>query len=141
MGHRQFANPELVESCRLDLTPHEQITIATSILENDFPDPISLLCPRNFCISISNTGVHIPESDLLQVFKQFYRNDPDILVWATQQRRILMTHDRATMPNFAYERIVNNQPMTGIFVVKDRMPIRQAIDELVLLIEGSEQSE
>ncbi|MEH2266350.1 hypothetical protein [Nostoc sp.] len=31
--------------------------------------------------------------------------------------------------------------MSGLFVVNDRMPIRQAIDELLLLINYSDQSE
>lgn len=55
--------------------------------------------------------------------------------------RILMTHDRATMPDFAYDRLVAGEPMAGVFVVNDRMPIRQAIDELILLIDCSEQEE
>lgn len=33
-------------------------------------------------------------------------NDPEILTWAANNERILITHDRATMPDFAYERLV-----------------------------------
>ncbi|MEO0012322.1 MAG: hypothetical protein RLZZ535_711 [Cyanobacteriota bacterium] len=68
-------------------------------------------------------------------------DDPTILAWAANNNRILLTHDRATMPDFAYERLVRRETMTGIFVVNDRMPIRQAIDELLLLINCSKQSE
>ena len=32
--------------------------------------------------------------------------DPDILAWAAEHDRIVLTHDRATMANFAYERVV-----------------------------------
>ena len=39
------------------------------------------------------------------------------------------------MPDFAYNRLVLGEPMAGMFVVNDRMPIRQAIDELLLLID------
>lgn len=67
--------------------------------------------------------------------------DPDILAWAAINERILLTHDRATMPDFAYARLVAGEPMAGMFVVNDRMPIRQAIDELTLLISASEQTE
>lgn len=68
-------------------------------------------------------------------------NDPEILTWAANNERILITHDRATMPNFAYERLVMGKPMTGLFVVNDRIIIRQAIDELLSLINCTEPTE
>ena len=49
--------------------------------------------------------------------------------------RIVLTHDRATMPDFAYDRIIVGQQMPGVFVLNDRMPIQQAIDELLLIDE------
>jgi hypothetical protein len=45
------------------------------------------------------------------------------------------------MPDFAYERLVREELMAGLFVVNDRMPTRQAIDELLLLVAESEQTE
>jgi len=59
--------------------------------------------------------------------------DPDILAWAAANNRIVLTHDRATMPDFAYSRVVAEQPMPGVFVVDDRMSVRQAIDEILLI--------
>jgi predicted nuclease of predicted toxin-antitoxin system len=84
-----------------------------------------------------------PNLDLLRVQDVSLQevDDPTILVWAANNERILLTHDRATMPDFAYERLVREEPMTGLFVVNDRMPIRQAIDELLLLIDCTEQLE
>ena len=67
--------------------------------------------------------------------------DPAILEWAATNNRIVLTHDRATMPDFAYARIVIGQPMPGVFVIDDRMSVRQAIDELLLLESCSEQAE
>ena len=32
-------------------------------------------------------------------------DDPTILAWAADNNRIVITHDCATMPNFAYERL------------------------------------
>ena len=43
--------------------------------------------------------------------------------------RIVLTHDWATMPAFAYQRILAGLPMPGLFVVSDLMPTGQAIDE------------
>jgi predicted nuclease of predicted toxin-antitoxin system len=84
-----------------------------------------------------------PNLDLLRVQDVGLRkvDDPMILDWTANNNRILLTHDRATMPDFAYERLVKGQSMTGLFVVNDRMPIRQAIDQLLLLIDCSEQEE
>ena len=58
--------------------------------------------------------------------------DPDILAWAAGEDRIILTHDRETMPYFAYERVKAGQTMPGVFLVSDTMPIGQAIDEILL---------
>jgi hypothetical protein len=105
---------------------------------------LSLLSDENFNGDIVR-GLFLrqPNLDLVRVQDVALRevDDPAILAWAAINQRILLTHDRATMPNFAYERLVREEPMPGMFVVNDRMPIRQAIDELLLLIDSSEQAE
>ena len=68
-------------------------------------------------------------------------DDPTILEWAAANNRILLTHDRATVPDFAYARVVNGQPMSGVFVVYDRMAVRQVIEALLLMDDCSEQAE
>jgi hypothetical protein len=62
-------------------------------------------------------------------------SDPDILAWAAVEGRILLTHDRDTMPHFAYQRVKAGQAMPGVFLVSDQMPIGQAIDELLLAVD------
>ncbi len=68
-------------------------------------------------------------------------DDPAILEWAAINNYILLTHDRATMPEFAYERVAIAATMPGVFVLNDRLSLRQAIDELLLIDECSEQNE
>ncbi len=68
-------------------------------------------------------------------------DDGAVLAWAAQDDRIVLTHDRATMPRFAYARMAAGQPMSGLFVLTDRMPVRDAIDEVLLADECSEQAE
>jgi predicted nuclease of predicted toxin-antitoxin system len=68
-------------------------------------------------------------------------DDPTILEWAAANNRIVVTHDQATMPDFAYARVGAGQPMPGVFVVPDRMAVRQAIEELLLIEACSEQAE
>jgi predicted nuclease of predicted toxin-antitoxin system len=84
-----------------------------------------------------------PNLDLLRVQDVGLRelDDPAILDWAANNDRILLTHDRATMPDFAYDRLLEGQPMSGVFLINDRMPTRQAIDELLLLDTCSQQEE
>lgn len=59
-------------------------------------------------------------------------DDATILRWAAEEDRIVLTHDRATMPHFANERVLAGQPMPGLFVIPRRLSVREAIDELLL---------
>lgn len=61
--------------------------------------------------------------------------DPTILAWAAVESRVLLTHDRDTVPGFAYDRVRAGQPMPGVFLVCDQMSKGQAIDELLLAIQ------
>jgi hypothetical protein len=67
--------------------------------------------------------------------------DPDILAWAAENNRILLTHDRATMSDHAYERAAAGEAMAGVFILNDRLPIGRAIEEILLLNECTEQAE
>jgi len=68
-------------------------------------------------------------------------DDGGILAWAAENGRILLTHDRATLPVHAYDRVVAGERMPGVFVVHNRFPVRHAIQEILLLVECSEQEE
>jgi hypothetical protein len=60
--------------------------------------------------------------------------DPVMLEWAAAQDRVLLTHDRQTIPRFAYERVADGLSMPGVFLVSDHMPVGQAIDEILLVV-------
>jgi hypothetical protein len=60
--------------------------------------------------------------------------DPRVLEWAAMQDRVLLTHDRRTIPPFAYARVAAGQRMPGVFLVSNVMPIGQAIDEILLAV-------
>lgn len=105
---------------------------------------LRLLSDENFNGDIvRGLSLRQPQLDLLRVqdvgLQEF--DDPTILEWAASNDRIVLTHDRATMPDFAYKRLVRDETMPGLFVVNDRMQTRQAIDELLLLINCSVQLE
>jgi predicted nuclease of predicted toxin-antitoxin system len=68
-------------------------------------------------------------------------DDPDILNWAAINDRIILTHDRATLPDYAYERLAAGEKMPGVFVLNDRFPVGDATREILLIIAVSEQPE
>jgi hypothetical protein len=67
--------------------------------------------------------------------------DPSVLGWASSNNRIVLTHDRATMPDYAYQRVAAGHVMRGVFVVSDRLPVGQAIEQILFINEYSEQAE
>ncbi|MEG4504182.1 DUF5615 family PIN-like protein [Microcoleus sp. F6_B4] len=80
---------------------------------------LSLLSDENFNGDIVR-GLFLrqPNLDLLRVQDVGLRevDDPAILAWAVMNGRILLTHDRATMPDFACDRLVAGEAMAGMFV-------------------------
>jgi hypothetical protein len=69
------------------------------------------------------------------------REDADILAWAAENNRIILTHDRATLADYAYERVAAGEEMAGVFILNDRFPVGQAIEEILLMVACSEQAE
>ena len=43
--------------------------------------------------------------------------DPEILEWAAQNGRVVLSHDVNTMESYAYDRIIAGLPMPGVFLV------------------------
>ena len=58
--------------------------------------------------------------------------DPEVLSLAAQQSRILITHDRKTMPAEFARFIIENQS-AGVIIVSRKTPIEIVIEELVLV--------
>ncbi len=67
--------------------------------------------------------------------------DPDVLAWAAAEGRVVVTQDRATLPDFASERVVAKQRMPGALVVRGELAIGRAIEELLIVIECSSDEE
>lgn len=64
-------------------------------------------------------------------------DDPTVLDWAAVQGRVLLTHDAATIPDFALARVSAGKGMPGVFVVPAVLAIGDAIEELALIAEAS----
>ena len=61
--------------------------------------------------------------------------DPVVLDWAAIQGRVLLTHDRRTVPAFARLRVEAGLPLPGIFLVRYDMPVGNAIEELLIAVQ------
>jgi hypothetical protein len=84
-----------------------------------------------------------PERDLVRVQDAGLMEtpDPEILEWAAVQGRVLLSHDVSTVPPAAYQRVADRKPMPGVFIIPDRMPTGQAIEEILFLAMNVEPGE
>lgn len=64
-------------------------------------------------------------------------DDPIVLEWASQEGRVLLTHDVATITQYAYERVEAGLSMSGVFEMSLDVPISRAIEDILLLAECS----
>jgi predicted nuclease of predicted toxin-antitoxin system len=82
---------------------------------------------------------HQPTLDLVRVQDVGLsgRDDPTILAWAATEERLLLTHDRKTVPGFAVRRIANGERMPGVVIVAARGSLPDVIEALLLLAGAS----
>ena len=60
-----------------------------------------------------------------------------VLAWAAEHQRMVLTHDVSTMTAFAYQRVAAGLPMPGLVEVKRQVPLGHAIEDIILIAEGS----
>ena len=66
--------------------------------------------------------------------------DSDVLAIAAQQRRVLVSHDRKTMPAEFAEFITTNQS-AGVIIVSRKIPMEVVIEELLVIWAASSADE
>lgn len=69
------------------------------------------------------------------------KHDTEVLARAANEDRLILTHDAATMIDFAYSRIDKGLKMPGLIAVSQYLPIGDVIEELIMLAECSLESE
>ena len=67
-------------------------------------------------------------------------HDRDVLALAAQAGRVLITHDRKTMPRHFAEFIMQ-KTSSGVIVIPQKLSIRVAVDDLLLIWATSEAEE
>jgi hypothetical protein len=90
------------------------------------------------------TGVRrrVPEIDFQTAHEAQLANlpDPSVLAQAAQEGRILVTHDRSTMP-IHFGQFIENHDSPGLIVISQNADLLSAIEELILIWTASEAEE
>ena len=84
-----------------------------------------------------------PAPDIVRVQDVGLRaaDDPAVLGYAASAGRVLLTHDAATLAGFAYQRVAAGLRMPGVFEVPRKLPLGQAIEEILIIAECSIEGE
>jgi hypothetical protein len=77
-----------------------------------------------------------PDADIVRVQDTaiYQAPDPQVLEWAAQAGRILLTQDVETMVGYANRRLAQALPMPGVIVVRDALPLGEVIEDLLILL-------
>ena len=67
--------------------------------------------------------------------------DPEVLEWAADEGRIVLTHDVSTMKDHAYARVARGLPMPGVFAASQFLAIGRAIETVLPIAECSLEGE
>ena len=74
----------------------------------------------------------LPNLDMVRVqdTEMYEADDPDILAWAAEEDRVLLTHDAKTIPPYAFARMDAGEPVAGVFIVPQNRSHGAVIEEL-----------
>lgn len=85
----------------------------------------------------------IPQLDAVTAFEigMNRATDPELLAWAAQKKRVIITHDRTTMPAHASNLLRDGKAIAGLIIVPRRLALHQVLDDLELMITCSDGDE
>ena len=85
----------------------------------------------------------LPGTDILELRHTdlLGATDPDVLEFAASQSRILITRDISTVPDFAFERVLEGKAMPGVFIWRRKVSLGDVLADLVLIVQASEADE
>jgi predicted nuclease of predicted toxin-antitoxin system len=68
--------------------------------------------------------LRVPNLDVITAHQVGLSNvpDPELLAWAAEEERIIVTHDRRTMPYHATSRIASSEKVAGVIVFRGNCP-------------------
>jgi hypothetical protein len=98
---------------------------------------IRLLADENFNGRILRAlKRQVPDLDLVRVqdTRLSGADDPALLQFAADEKRVLLTHDQETLVGHAWQRVRSGMEMPGVVVAQTDRPIGQVIADLELLL-------
>jgi hypothetical protein len=86
---------------------------------------------------------NVPNLDFITAYQAGLSEveDPNLLIWAADNQRLLITHDRRTMSAHAKTVIESGRNIAGVVIVPRQMPIAEVIEQLELIVTCTEESE
>lgn len=80
--------------------------------------------------------LRVPKLDVVTAYQAGLgdASDPDLLAWAAEQQRVVVTHDRRTMPSHASDRIAAGESVAGVIIVSRRLSVSQVINDLEVIV-------
>ena len=107
-------------------------------------NPIKLLFDQDFDLDIlRGLQLRLPQVAALTAFEigLSAAPDPELLAWAAERGRLLLTHDRQTMPDHIADRLTAGDQIAGVVIVSRRIPIGRVIDDLEIIVVCSNADE
>ena len=79
----------------------------------------------------------LPELDFVRSQDALLAGTPDheVLAWAANENRVLITNDRNTMVGFAFQRVAAGETMPGLIVTSNEQSIGAAINDIEMIEE------
>ena len=68
------------------------------------------------------------------------KKDPEVLAIAGQDGRVLVTHDRKTMPD-EFGKLILSKNSSGVLILSQKLSVSDAIEALILVWEASTAEE
>ena len=87
--------------------------------------------------------LRVPKLDVVTAYQAGLGDafDPDLLAWAAEQKRVVVTHDRRTMASHAAARIAGGENVAGVIIVSRRLSVSQVINDLEVIVSCSDVEE
>ena len=105
---------------------------------------VKLLVDQDFDHDILRGLVRrVPTLDVVTAYQIGFSaaSDPELLAWAAEAGRVIITHDRKTMPSHTADRMAGGEKILGVIIVPQRRPMRQVINELEVVVMCSDENE
>jgi Domain of unknown function (DUF5615) len=67
-------------------------------------------------------------------------SDPEVLAYAADEGRVLVSHDFQTMPKH-FRQFTQNRPSPGVLLIRQDLPVGEAVEILLLIWQASSADE